>query len=187
MAQKALKTQATRNAATLNRTHLISLGIYVFFILVRTILFTRRLLPFFLLSAPALVIEFWFERIGRPMYTTAPGSTTPELRRAGEDLEAKGLTEWMWDVVYWTWINVVLVALAGDWAWWFYLAVPAYSGYLAFTTYTGMRSGFSGLTAGAGGQGGEGVETGSGSGAAGQSKRAAKMEKRGGQRVQYRQ
>ena len=90
----------------------------------------------------------------------------------------------MWDVVYWTWINVVLVALVGDWAWWFYAVVPAYSGYLAFTTYSGMRSGFSGLSAGAGGQGGEGAGSGS---ASGQSKRAAKMEKRGGQRLQYRQ
>jgi len=84
----------------------------------------------------------------------------------------------MWDVLYWTWGNVVLVALAGDWAWWLYLAVPAYSAWLAFTTYSGVRKGFAGV--GMGGGEGEGTATGA------QSKRAAKTEKRGGQRVQYR-
>jgi hypothetical protein len=172
-----LKTQATRNTARLNQTHLISLGVYIFFILVRSFLFTRRLWPFVVFSFPALAIEFWFERIGRPIYTMEGGNK--ELRKAGEDLESKGLTEWMWDVVYWTWGCVALVALAGDWAWWFYAVVPAYSAYLAVTTYTGVRQGFGGLSAGAGGEGGS-------SSSGGQSKRQAKIEKRGGQKVQYR-
>ncbi|TKA25349.1 hypothetical protein B0A50_06253 [Salinomyces thailandicus] len=177
MAQKAQKTQAARNSATLNRTHLISLGVYFFFILLRTLFFTRRLLPFLMFAAPAMFIEFWFERIGRPTYTeTANGK---ELKRAGEDLEAKGLTEWMWDVLYWTWGCTVLAALLGNRAWWLYAGVPLYSGYLAFTTYSGMRQGFAGPS---GGNGGE-----SGGASGGQSKRQAKMEKRGGPRVQYRQ
>lgn len=150
---------------------------YVFFVLVRTVLFKRRLLPFVLLNLPALVIEFWFERTGRPVF--AEGTNGKELRRAGEDLEAKGLTEWMWDVVYWTWACTALAAVAGDWAWWFYSVVPLYSGYLAFTTFSGVRQGFGGLSAGGGGEG-------SGSAGGGQSKRQAKIEKRGGQRVQYR-
>ena len=150
---------------------------YLFFLLLRTILFQRRLLPFILLTLPALVIEFWFERIGRPTYSE--GVNGKELKRAGEDLEAKGLTEWMWDVVYWTWGCTVFAALLGDRLWWLYLAVPLYSGYLAFATYSGVRQGFSGLGARAG-AGGEAI------GSGGQSKRQAKMEKRGGQRVQYR-
>ncbi|EMC93806.1 hypothetical protein BAUCODRAFT_150055 [Baudoinia panamericana UAMH 10762] len=177
MAQKAAKTQATRNSATLNRTHLISLGVYIFFLLVRTSLFKRKLLPFIVITLPAMGIEIWFERIGRPSYTE--GSSGKELRKAGEDLEAKGLTEWMWDIIYWTWGCTVFATLLGDWAWWFYLVVPAYAVYLAFTTYSGMREGFSGLNAGAGGQG---TSTATPS----QSKRQAKIEKRGGQRVQYR-
>ncbi|KAK3634615.1 hypothetical protein LTR56_015195 [Elasticomyces elasticus] len=176
MAQKAQKTQATRNSATLNRTHLISLGVYLSFLLIRTILFSRRLLPFALLNLPALAIEFWFERIGRPVYTeTANGK---ELQKAGEALDAKGLTEWMWDVVYWSWGNTVLAALLGNWAWWLYAVVPLYSAWLAFSTYSGVRSGFSGMSAGAGGEGS--------GGAAAQSKRQAKLEKKGGQRMQYR-
>jgi len=84
--------------------------------------------------------------------------------------------EWMWDVMYWTWICTALAAVTGySWVWWLYLAVPAYSGYLAFTMYTGVRQGLGGMDGGAGGGAGQG-----------QSKRQAKIEKRGGQRVQYR-
>ncbi|KAK1815526.1 hypothetical protein LTR12_010077 [Friedmanniomyces endolithicus] len=171
MAQKVQKTQATRNTTTLNRTHLISLAIYLSFLLTSTFLLPRNLLPFILLNLPALAIEFWFERIGRPTYNST--SNGRDLRKAGEPLDAKGLTEWMWDVVYWSWGNTVLVALVGNWAWWLYVVVPLYSAWLGWSTYAGVRQGFSGVSAGAGGGGG-------------QSKRQAKMEKKGGQRVQYR-
>lgn len=90
----------------------------------------------------------------------------------------------MWDIVYWTWGVVVLAAVAGDWAWWAYAVVPLYSAWLAFTTYTGVRSGMGGLMGG-GSEGGIGSGTGTGTG--GQSKRSAKMEKRGGgQKLVYR-
>lgn len=58
-----------------------------------------------------------FERNSRPKYNGK------ELKSAGDDLEAKGLTEWMWDVVYWTWGCVVLAALVGDWAWYLYVCL----------------------------------------------------------------
>lgn len=82
-------------------------------------LFERSLLAFVLLILPALTIEFWFERVGRPSYTQT--SNGQELHKAGEDLEAKGLTEWMWDVVYYTWGVTVVAALVGNWAWWLYV------------------------------------------------------------------
>jgi len=100
-----------------------------------------------------------------------------ELKRAGEDLDAKGLTEWMWDVVYFTWGVVGLAALAGNWVWYLFTAVPLYSAWLAYTTFSGARQGLTGM---GGGQTADGSSTGA------QSKRQAKMEKRGGQRVQYR-
>ena len=46
-----------------------------------------------------------------------------ELKRAGEDLDAKGLTEWMWDIVYWTWGVITLAAIFGKWAWYLAIAV----------------------------------------------------------------
>lgn len=120
------------------------------------------------------MIEFWFERIGRPTYADG------DLKRSGEDLEAKGLTEWMWDLTYWTWFCVGLATLIGNKAWYAYVVVPLYSGWLAFTTFTGVRRGMSGMG------GGADASEGASSGAAGQSKRQAKMEKRGGQKMQYR-
>ena len=86
----------------------------------------------------------------------------------------------MWDIVYWTWGCIVFAAVLGDWAWWAYAVVPLYSAWLAVSTYTGVRKGMGGMFGG-----GEGASGGAGAGD-GQSKRAAKMEKRGGQKVSYR-
>ncbi|KAL8928762.1 MAG: hypothetical protein Q9208_001540 [Pyrenodesmia sp. 3 TL-2023] len=174
MAQKAAKQQAARNTSILKRTHLISLAINALFILLRLVLFrtscTRTTLILYgLLSAPALVIEFWFERIGRPV--NAPNG---ELKKAGEDLEAKGLTEYMWDVLYWTWGCVGVAGLFGDKAWWGYLVVPVYSLWLAWTTFGSMKEGILGM-AGGGGTGGAAN--------GGTSNRQRKMEKRSGQKM----
>lgn len=68
------------------------------------------------------------------------------------------------------------VCLFGDRAWWLWVVVPLYSVWLAYTTFTGMRSGLAGM-----GGGGAPDQI-----SAGESKRQKKMEKRGGQRVQYR-
>jgi len=80
----------------------------------------------------------------------------------------------MWDMVYWTWINIILVIVLGNRAWWLYIVVPAYAIYAAVTTANGVR----GMLGGMGGAGGEGE-------AEVQSNRQKKMEKRGGQKVAY--
>jgi len=176
MAQKAAKTLATRNAQKLDQTRLFTLAVHLFFIFIRVLLFrsntTRKsILLYILFSAPGLLIQFWFEKIGRPIYGSEPG----ELRRAGEDLEAKGLTEFLWDILYWTYGCVLFAAVIGDRAWWLFLVVPVYSAYLAYTTFTGAKQSMAGLA----GSAEEGSST-------SQSKRQQKLEKRGGQRVQYR-
>ncbi|KAK5170301.1 uncharacterized protein LTR77_004888 [Saxophila tyrrhenica] len=176
MAQKSQKTLATRNASTLNRTHLLSLAIHAFFHILRLVFRNRpSLLPYILLSAPSIIIEAYFERLSRPTYTTSEPRT---LKRAGEDLQAPGLTEWMWDLLYWTWGCVVLVAVIGDRGWWAWVVVPGYSVWLAYGTLMGVKGGMGGLMGGAGAGDEEGKE--------GQSKRQAKMEKRGGQKTVYR-
>ncbi|KAF1941869.1 DUF788-domain-containing protein [Clathrospora elynae] len=177
MAKKATKTLAASNAARLNNTLYISLSVHTLFLLLRALFyhstFTRSsLILYALLSTPSLLITLYFNKLSRPTYTA-----TGTIKNAGEDLDAKGLTEYMWDVVYWSWGCVVLAALVGDRAWWLWIAVPGYSGWKAWTVYTGMR----------GGGGGGGYQD-----AAGMpqpevaSKRQAKMEKRGGQKVAYR-
>jgi hypothetical protein len=153
---------------------MISLATHTLFVLLRFFLLARALTPYLVLSAPALVLEFYLDRLGRPSYD-ADGS----LRRAGEDLDAKGLTEFMWDIVYWSWINIGLVILFGNRAWWLYAVVPAYSVYLAATTVGSIKGILGGMGAGGGGEG-------AGAGSEAESKRQKKMEKRSGQKVIYR-
>lgn len=96
------------------------MGVHGFHLLLRLVLVRRSFWAYLILSLPSLLIQFWFERIGRPTYAEGPNGK--ELKRAGEDLEAKGLTEWMWDVVYWSWGCIVFTTLLGDWAWWFFVS-----------------------------------------------------------------
>ena len=171
--QKATKQLAARNVAILNRLHLISLFLNSLFIILQFLIFrasvTRNTyLLYLILSAPAFVIEFWFENIGRPKYGQGG-----EVKRAGEDLEAKGLTEYMFDVLYWTWGTLAVSAVVGNKGWWLWTVVPVYSIWLAYTTFGSVRQGMAGLS----GQGDEGTAM---------SNRQKKMEKRGGQKVQYR-
>ena len=99
------------------------------------------------------------------------------MKRSGEDLEAKGLTEYMWDVLYWTWGCTVIAGLFGNKAWWLWIVVPLYSIWLAWTTFGGIRNGLAGMT-------GKDNAPAMADGTA--SNRQKKMEKRGTQKVQYR-
>ena len=149
--------------------HLTSLVLNAVFILLRFLVFrsscTRNTYILYIaLSAPAWSIEAWFERAGRPRHG-----------RSGDDLEAKGLTEYMFDVLYWTWGTLVAVVVFGDRAWWLWAGVPVYSVYLLVSTFGSVRKGLAGM----GGQENEAGESAT-------SNRQKKMEKRGGTKVQYR-
>jgi hypothetical protein len=169
--QKASKTLAASNTARLNQTLYLTLAFHLLFWLLRAALhhrtFTRYSLLYYLLFAsPQLAIQFLFERQSRPS-TSASGTF-----RAGEDLDAKGLTEYMWDVVYWTYGCLVVVSLVGDWGWWAWAVVPAYAGWSAWTTWRGFQGAY---TDSAGVPQPEAA-----------SKRQEKREKRGDRKVQYR-
>jgi len=123
---------------------------------------------------PSFVIEYWFERIARPAYEGVGNDRI--LKKAGEDLDAKGLTEWMWDLLYWTWACVALATIVGNKAWYLFILAPIYSIWLAWSTVAGARQGLGNMM---------GVKE-TAEGAKGQSNRQAKLEKRGGQKVQYR-
>lgn len=170
MAKQAAKQLTVRNTARLKQTHLITLGIHAAFLLfaflIRRSLTLKR---YILLSIPGLLIEAYLHILATPSY-----GPDGNIRSAGSDLSEKGLTEFMWDIVYWTWINLIAVMVLGNWAWWLYLVVPGYAVYAAVSTASGIKGMFSGM-AGAGAEGGEM-----------QSKRQAKMEKRGGQKVAHR-
>lgn len=173
MAQKAVKTLASRNTSILLRTHIITLCLHIIFFLLRFLFSRPRLLwPYVAFAGPTLAIEFYLERLGRPRYNPADGS----LRSPGVDLSAAGLTEYLWDVLYWTWGCVGAACVFGDRAWWLWIVIPLYSVWLAWTTFIGMTKGFAGLSGSAEDVAGSGVE----------SKRQKKVDRRGGQKVQHR-
>ncbi|KAK2853266.1 hypothetical protein FQN49_005243 [Arthroderma sp. PD_2] len=177
MAQKASKTLAARNTSLLKRTHITTASLHAILLLLHFI-FNRpaSLLKYALLTSPTLVIEFYFERLGRPRYDAVNGS----LKSPGEDLDAPGLTEYCWDVLYWTWGCMGAACIFGDYGWWLWTIVPLYSIWLAYTTFMGVKKGLPGM--------GGGMDMGMDEGAGqAESKRQKKLEKRGGaQRVKYR-
>ena len=137
--------------------------------------YTRNtLLLWVLFSLPSWTVEYWLEKIGRPTYTE-----NGELKRSGEDLDAKGLTDSMWDLIYWTWACTAGAAGLGDKAWWMYAVVPVYLVWVASTTVMGMRNCMAGMA-------GQGNGSAQATDAGGDSKRQKKLEKRGGQKMQYR-
>jgi SRP-independent targeting protein 2/TMEM208 len=134
--QKAAKTLASRNTLLLRRNHLITIGLHVLFTLFQLLLVRpRSWLLYFIFCSPAVAVEIYLDVIGRPEY-----SHDGFLRRPGQDLDAPGLTEYMWDVVYWIWINLAVVMALGDWAWWLWVLLPTYTVYLALTTVGGLRA-----------------------------------------------
>jgi SRP-independent targeting protein 2/TMEM208 len=140
------------------------------FILFQTLLVRpRSWLLYFIFCSPALAIQSYLHVIGWPEY-----SHDGFLRRPGQDMDARGLTEYMWDVVYWTWINVPLVLTFGNGAWWLYAVVPAYTIYLAATTVGGLKAMLSPPQ-----DDGDATATGA------ESKRQQKLGKRAQQRMAY--
>ncbi|KAK0654355.1 hypothetical protein QBC41DRAFT_238306 [Cercophora samala] len=135
MAQKARKDRAKSNVATLNNLHLGSLIVNGLFLLLNFIFRSRSLLTWFILSLPSFVCQFILEKSGRPTYDPS----TNALKSSGEDLAAPGLTEYMFDVVWVTWAVAILVALFGNWAWFFWAIVPAYGIYKGYGMFGAAR------------------------------------------------
>jgi len=120
--QKASKQIARRNATSLNTLHVTSLSIHLLFIIYRLLLHWRSTTTsvytkYILFSLPALLIEAYLEKISRPIYAAG------DLRRVGEDLDAKGLMEYMWDVIHVTWGCLAGVAVFGEWVWWLWVSI----------------------------------------------------------------
>lgn len=129
-----------------------------------------------------MLIELYLDRVGRPRYDRPQSLSQQQqqqqplvLRSPGEDLDARGLTEFLWDVLYWTWGVMGAVCLLGDRAWWAWVVVPVYAAYAAYSAVMGVRRGMAGMGFGMGDDGGA---------AGGESKRQKKMEKKG-QKMMY--
>ncbi|KAG0641836.1 hypothetical protein HOY80DRAFT_700388 [Tuber brumale] len=183
MANKAAKQLARANTATLNRTHIITLALHTLFILYRLLYRTGSWSKYATLSLPSLVVEVYLERLGRPKYSSPSGGGgdggSSVLVSAGEDMEAKGVTEYMWDIVYVTWGVLGLVGVVGEWGWWVLAIVPIYAVYLAVGMYRGMSGLMPGMSSSSSPSAAAAAPEGL------RSNRQKKAEKRGGQKVRY--
>ena len=127
MAQKAKKSTAKANAATLRNLHLGSLIANGLFLAFYIVFRSRSLTTYLFLVSPSLACQFFLERAGRPQFDSAGA-----LRKSGEDLGAAGLTESMFDVIWVTWGTTVLVVLFGNKLWFLWALVPAFGLYKGY-------------------------------------------------------
>jgi len=140
MAQKAKKDRAKANTTSLNNLHIGTLAINFIFLLFNLLFKRRSLVAYLLFSIPCVVAEYILETTGRPKYD----ASTKALKSSGEDLAAPGLTEYMFDIIWVTWLSLVCVILFGNWGWIVYSVVPiygAYKGYGLFGMARGMMAG----------------------------------------------
>lgn len=123
MAQKAKKELAKANEKALNRLHSGTIALHLSFIFLGIWVKGRSSLTYVLLSFPSLIAEAILEKSGRPKYD---GQT---LKSSGEDLNASGLTEYMFDIVWTTWASLVAVVVLGNWGWLLFAIVPVFGLY----------------------------------------------------------
>uniref|UniRef100_A0A060T7Y7 ARAD1C25630p n=1 Tax=Blastobotrys adeninivorans TaxID=409370 RepID=A0A060T7Y7_BLAAD len=131
MANSAAKKLAASNTETLKGLHIAFAIINVFVILGHFGLGRpANIRPYILFSLPSFFLQYQLERIGRPKYDSKG------LVHPGEDLSMGGLTEWMQDVVYLTWVcDILLVITSTNMVWYLFLAVPGYAAYKIYTTF----------------------------------------------------
>ncbi|CZT40420.1 related to DUF788 domain protein [Rhynchosporium secalis] len=139
MAQKAKKDRAKANIASLNNLHIGTAAANGIFLLFNLFIKRRSLLAWTILSIPSVIAEFILETSGRPKYDAA----TKTLKSAGEDLAAPGLTEYMFDIVWVTWLSLISVITFGNWGWIVWGIVPAYGMYKGYGLF-GMAKGMMG-------------------------------------------
>jgi hypothetical protein len=139
MAQKAKKDRAKANAASLNSLHIGTATANGIFLLFNLFIKRRSLLAWTILSIPSVIAEFILETSGRPKYDAA----TKTLKSAGEDLAAPGLTEYMFDIVWVTWLSLISVIVFGNWGWIAWSIIPAYGMYKGYGLL-GMAKGMMG-------------------------------------------
>lgn len=139
MANASAKKQAISNTNALKLMHLSALGVNAFVFLFHFLLKRpASLKPYLLFSIPAFLLQFQLERMGRPSYDEK-GS----LIKAGDDLGAPGITEWMHDVIYVTWGCAILSAVFNSTKVWFaYLVIPLYASYKLYSFISAQSGGF---------------------------------------------
>ncbi|SCU79149.1 LAME_0A07448g1_1 [Lachancea meyersii CBS 8951] len=177
MAGNSAKKQAQANVQTLKRLYTIVGGVVGLLVLRLLFCSVKRWFWILLFHVPAAVSMYMLEKNGRPNYDLAG-----HVVREGMDLAQKGLTEWMFDVVYLSLLaDSGVIVFNTMKLWYIMLLVPVYFGYkiknIAGSMLGGMNNARAPSTQGQG-------SSASSSAAATKSKRQAKREKQG-DKVRY--
>ncbi|KAI9312813.1 hypothetical protein BX666DRAFT_2030695 [Dichotomocladium elegans] len=85
---------------------------------------TSQMILYVLTSGLSIFLYSTLESSGRPRY-----DATGTLISAGDDMNAEGLTAYMFDIIYVTWFTQVMVAFVSSKFWYTYLVIPAYASY----------------------------------------------------------
>lgn len=138
MARQAEKQLANTNAVKIQNMRKAAIAVNVLFILIRLVWYygttsKKTWFMYIVTNIAATLIQLQLENIGMPRF-----AEDGQLISAGEDLGQKGLTEYLFDIVYMTWIVYTLVAVITDYAWLMYLAIPVYATVKAWPLVRGM-------------------------------------------------
>lgn len=128
MAGASLKKIASNNVKILKEIHTLS-GLIVAISSLAIFLLHRpsNYKPFILFNVPLAIVQYVLETTGRPKYEQNKLVGTPN------DLKLEGLTEYMFDLIYYTLLeDILMIVFGSNKVWWLYLAVPAFIGYKSF-------------------------------------------------------
>lgn len=125
MASQSGKKLAVANTTTLNQ--LLAIAASINFVCILALFILKRpqnKVPYIVFSLPALTLQYLLEKYGRPVYS---GN---KMIRSGEEISGPGLYEYMFDIVYLTWIlDVLMVIFGSNKVWWLFSSVPLYAGW----------------------------------------------------------
>ncbi|SCU83472.1 LADA_0C11650g1_1 [Lachancea dasiensis] len=125
MAGKASKKQAQANVQALKQLHTVLGGVLSLVLLRLVFSSKKRWFWMVILHLPAAACTYMLEKNGRPRF-----DSSGHVVREGMDLAQKGLTEWMFDIVYLTLLADSGVVVFNTMKFWYVmLLVPVYIGY----------------------------------------------------------
>lgn len=131
MASSSTKKTASSNEQKLYELHLIS-GVVVIFSLAIIAFFRRpqNLKLFILYQIPLLGCQYTIEKSGRPKYKWDNVGQYNKLVNSGMDLNQPGLTEYLFDIIYVSWILDALTIIIGSLkVWYLFLIVPGFAAF----------------------------------------------------------
>ncbi|EGV63281.1 hypothetical protein CANTEDRAFT_106021 [Yamadazyma tenuis ATCC 10573] len=131
MASSSSKKIAQTNKQKLYELHSISATVVL--LCAAIVWFFKRpssIKPFLFFQLPLIGCQYVIESSCRPKYKYDSVGDYDKLVSSGHDMNQSGLTEYMTDVIYFTWIlDITVVALGSNKVWYLLLIIPGYAAF----------------------------------------------------------